>query len=523
MPRVSVRALFLAVLVALPAFALAKAPGPVEFRLQYLNVHGRRHDVMTYDFDGDGKIDIFVSSIDFDATPPQRWGAIHLQKNGGFPEIPDYLFPISDRACALVFGDFYPGGGTEVGFIAEDGVYVYPWTEKGPAEEPVKIIHARTFYRQPSLRQIPVWQWKMDFTASAGDGLDDLVLPVADGYRIYFQTAPGVFGKIAHLEDDLSEGVPRSIRPAGFAEAPEIASSTFIATSELPRIEPVDINGDGLTDFVLVRGDTITYFIQKPKEPGTFLSRPPWRVSFHIPTLKDEVRKDSVNLSLIKFVDINHDGLADLVVTRIEGTLGLWDSIKTNIYIHYGNGKGNFETAACLAINGVSIDPEFIDMNGDGKLDAITSRLRTDLMNQGAQLLLFGDIPISYEVWQFDPAKGTFMTDPVFEKRIKIARNDLDKTGAGAVPLVFVRGDLTGDGRPDMVEVDPKTKELLIYPGRERATPKGPRIDFDGTAHYRIRLERHPRALQLLDVNGDGILDVILYYNSAVGLVLSKR
>jgi len=520
MPRVIARLLFLLVLLAAPAAARPPQGAAVEFHLRYLNVHGRRHDLLTYDFDGDGKTDLFVSSIDFDATPPQRWGAIHLQKNGAFPENPDFLFPISDRACALIFGDFLPGGGTEIGYIAEDGVYVHPWTKNGPAETAVKIIHARTFYRQPTLRQIPVWQWRMDFT---GDGLDDLVLPVADGYRIYFQTAPGVFGKIAHLEDDLSEGVPPAIRPAGFAQASEILSSTFVATTELPRIEPVDINGDGLTDFVLVRNDTITYFIQKPKEPGTFLSRPPWRVSFRIPTLKDEIRKDSVNLSLIKFADINHDGLADLIVTRIEGTLGLWDSIKTKIYIHYGNGKGNFETATCLAIDGVSIDPEFIDMNGDGKLDAVTSRLRTDLMKQGVSLFVLGDIPISYEVWQFDPAKGTFMTDPVYEKRILVAKADLDKTGAGAVPLVFVRGDLNGDGRPDMLEMNPKTKELLIYPYRERQSSGGPRIGFDGTAHYRIPVERHPRALHVLDVNGDGVNDVILYYNSAIGLVLSKR
>jgi hypothetical protein len=516
MPPMIVRAIFLLTLAATPLFP-ARAPY-IDFHVEYLNVHGRRHDVLTYDFDGDGRIDIFISSIDFDAPTPERWGAIHLQrKDGTYPENPDYIVHISDRACALVFGDFLPGGGTEFGFIAEDGVYMYPWTKKGPAEDPVKIIHARTFYRQPSLRQIPVWQWKMAFTKS---GFDDLVVPMADGYRIYFQTAPGVFGKVARLEDDLSDGAARAIRPAGFAEAPEIAASTFVSTNEMPRIEPVDVNGDGLIDFALVKNGTITYFIQKTGEPGTFLKQ---RKTYQIDTLKDEIKKDSVNLSLIKFADINGDGYVDMIVTRIEGTLGLWDSIKTKVFIHYGTGKGNFEAGDCMAIDGVSIDPEFIDMNGDGKLDCITSRLRTDLVRQGLNAGLLGDISISYEIWQFNPATGKFMTDPVHEKRILVPRNDLDKTGAGAVPLVFVRGDLTGDGRPDMIEVSPKEKEIRIYPGRIEETTQGPRIGFDGTPHYRISVERHPRALHVLDVNGDGVKDIILYYNSAVGLVLSKR
>ena len=90
-----------------------------------------------------------------------------------------------------------------------------------------------------------------------------------------------------------------------------------------------------------------------------------------------------------------------------------------------------------------------------------------------------------------------------------------------AVP--FIRGDVTGDGRPDLIAIDPKTNELKIHPGRIKNAASGPRIDFDPTPHYTIKLDKHPRGLQLMDINSDGINDIILYYNGAVGLITSQK
>ena len=162
-------------------------------------------------------------------------------------------------------------------------------------------------------------------------------------------------------------------------------------------------------------------------------------------------------------------------------------------------------------------------MDLDGRLDAVTSRLRTDLMKQAVNAVILGDVAISYEVFQFDAERNGFLADPVFEKQIFVPKGDLEKTGKGAVPLVFIRGDLSGDGRPDLVTVDPKTSDLLIHPGRVQETSKGPRIGFDGTPHWTVSLERHPGGLHLLDLNSDGLNDVMLEYSSALGLVLSKR
>lgn len=519
MTRVTVRAGFLlALLLATAVVGAEERPYILEFHLKYLAVYGRRESTLNYDFDGDGKLDVLnVTTL---SERNERWLAIHFQRDGGYRESPDAIWPLDDRACALVIGDFLPGGGTEIGFIAEDGIYAYPWNAaaKRPEEKAVKLLHVRTFFRAPSMRQIPLWQWKMDLNA---DGMDDLIVPLPDGYRIYFQTAPGVFGKTATLEADLAPDSPRALGAAGYAEAPEISPTQFVSVNELPRLEIVDINGDGLPDLVQIRKNTMTFFLQK--EPGVFSSERDFRKTYEIPTLRDEAKKDSVNLSLIRFVDINADKLADLVVTKIEGQLGLFESIKTSIYLHIGTGKGNFSPNKRIVIDGVSIDPEFIDMNGDGKLDVVTSRLRTDLFKQAANSVLLGDVAINYEVFQFDPAKGEFISQPVFEKQILVRRADLEKTGAGAVPLVFIRGDLTGDGRPDMIVVDPKTMELLIHPGRIKEGAHGPQIDFDKTAHYSVKLDKHPKGLQLMDVNGDGINDILLYYNGSVGIVLSEK
>src|SRR5579863_575980 len=149
------RALFLLGLCAAPALTRSPAPSPVlEWHLSYLAVYGRRELTLNYDFDGDGKVDILGVSINTDVNPPERWLSLHFQRNGKYNESPDVMWPLSDQACALIVGDFLPGGGTEIGFLAEDGVYVYPWENNRPAEKPIKLFHVRTFFREPSLGQI---------------------------------------------------------------------------------------------------------------------------------------------------------------------------------------------------------------------------------------------------------------------------------------------------------------------------------------------------------------------------------
>jgi len=517
-----------AVLVAAGLQALPQQGPRAAFEIRHVVAHGRRIDTQFYDFTGDGLLDALVVSIDWDVDPRVRWLALHIGKKGeGILEKPDQIWSASPFACALALANVVPEGGVEILEIAPDGVYYHAFENGVMAEEPKKLIHTRTFFTTPSDRSLPLWSKPVDLSK---DGLDDLVIPVPDGYKVYFQTAPGKFGTVVRLEADLAAGKSPAISPRRFAADWERAlarglppsSSLFNLYDELPRITPVDINGDGLLDLVSIRGDEMTIFFQKAglQFPGAS------RKSQKIATLREERRKDTVDVADVQFCDINGDGIMDFVVTKIEGQLGFLKSIKTRIYPHLGTGRGNFQPDNNIFVDGVSLNPVFLDMNGDGTLDVLTSRLRTDILEQAVNAAVFGDITVTYEVFQFDKARNSYLIDPVFSYDVRIPIDDMKNMGAGSRPLFQVAKDMSGDGRPDAVIYDPKTSSVEVRRGRVGWQDNGKRevINFekDVAASFAIEKKNPPKWMTFLDIDGDGRQDVILDYNGLVKILLSR-
>lgn len=517
MKRVTSRAALIAGVLLAASFADAQeARGPFDART--LPVHGRRIDTVLGDFSGDGVVDILNTSIHFDAEPPTRWLALHIQdKARGFLPTPDFLWPIHATAAALTFGNFLPSGGVEICTIAPDGVYYYPFEKGRLVEEPRKLVHARTFFASPSPRALPVWMFPQDIS---GNGLDDLLLPVAEGYRAYFQTEPGRFGKVSRLEAPAGSGP--SVAPARFPESLEYVASLFSVQVRLPRFALADIDGDGRKDLATIQGNVVTYFFQR--EPEEFRMQRPWSARYMVSTLEENLRRDTINYMQVGFHDIDGDTLPDLVVSKTEGELGLFESLKTSIYVHFGaTGRGNYDPNVFIAVHGVSIDPQFLDMNGDGKLDCLTSRLRTDLVNQALTMGILGDVSVEYEVFQFDGETQSYLESPVYSYPVRITFEDIEKKGAASRPLLYVTGDITGDGRPDQVRFDPRTDTLEVHPGRDRFAGGGKaRIDFDPTAHIAHKLERHPRFVQFHDLNADGRMDILLHYAGQLGVLTTR-
>lgn len=492
-----------------------------KYELTYVAVHGRRMDHVIYDVNGDKRLDMIVTSVDFDVDPPVRWVAVYYRtEQNTLPAEPQQIWPLDDRASALILGDFLPGGGIDIGFIAPDGVYLHPPDGGRVGETPLKVLHLRTFFTTASKQAIPIWSTAIDLDAN---GMHDLIVPMHNGYRVYFQTEAGKFGKSVELEQDLPRENEAALEVQRTASRPDRFTGHFIATRELPRVGTADIDGNGLQDLYTLKKDVMTYFFQKKQRPFSSSPAARSRIRYPIPTLKSDPKKDTVDVAMITFVDFNQDGLADLVVTRVVGELGLLESLQTNVYLHIGTGRGNFTSDKHIKVSGVSIDPGFIDMNQDGGLDCIVSRLRTDLLSQGGQLVLFGDIPITYEVFQFDKERKMFLSDPVFDKKVLVSREDLQKKGVATVPMVFVQGDLSGDGRPDMLFIDPSVEEVQIMRGRVHRSGGKDVIGFEPSPFFRKKIDRHPKGVQIADLNGDGVNDIMLIHSGTIGILHSRR
>jgi hypothetical protein len=514
------------------AIALLAAPAPGQagpkapFEARYFAVHGRRVDTQFWDYTGDGVLDALVVSIDFDADPPTRWFALHVGKTpGGMPEKPDQIWSAAPTTCAYALGNVVPEGGIELLELAPDGISYHAFEKGAMTEEARKLLHTRTFFTTPSDRSLPLWMGPVDLS---NDKLDDLIIPVPDGFKIYFQTAPGLFGIVEQLEAGMAPAA-KAVSPTRFAADWErliarnlpSTAALFNLTDDLPRLSAVDLNGDDLKELVALNGSRLTVFFQNPVRKFPAKDRKQQVVQ----TLVGDKSSDAVSVTDVQLFDVDGDTILDLIVTKIQGELGLLESIKTRIYVHLGTGKANFRPDSEIFIDGISLNPMFIDMDGDKGLDVLTTRLRTDIIAKGLEGAFFGDITVTYEVFQFDPKTRKHHRDPVFWYDVRIPKDEITRKGAASRPLFQVPGDLSGDGRPDAVYLNPKTSKLEVRKGRVKwAAGNIPQIDFelDAAGTFDIDRENPPKWMSYNDLDGDGRKDIILNYYGQLVMLLSR-
>jgi hypothetical protein len=282
---------------------------------------------------------------------------------------------------------------------------------------------------------------------------------------------------------------------------------------EPSSVEIADLNRDGKSDLVVVNAGSGNVTILLGDGKGRFTPAP----GSPFPAGKSP--------NDVAVADVNHDGCLDLVFANHDTTY---------LTLLLGDGKGGFTPAPSSPIN-VHSRPHphgvaAADFDGDGHLDLVT-----DSWGENKVTVLFGDGKGGFTSpgRTFDvgphPYQRVRASDLNGDGRADIVTTNLDgasvsvllsdgKRGfvpapgspfpAGGKPFGVAIGDVSGDGRPDLVvgnwgghPEDPSfdAVNVLLGDGKGGFTP------LPGSP---LRAGRGPARVAIGDLNADGIGDV---------------
>jgi hypothetical protein len=456
------------------------------------HIGGRITELATPDLNGDGQRDLLVIR--------GREALIFFQgAEGRWATRPNQRFRFHPRTILFDVGDIDGDGKAEIVLLQSNGIYAYFLAQRGErllyGLRPRKLVGAESFFSNPIKKEVRRKRFLRDVDS---DGDLDLVLPRPNGFDILANSS-GSFAPARQLA-----APPTAILHLG---RPRLSSQIF-ASYWFPNPNVVQWDAEGGNEIVLAREADVSVY-GAPKEGELPLRH---LTTFTIPEQRQLSMAVENPLELdfnlpLQLRDLDGDGRVDVSATHVgKGTTRIYRNAKDN------PAKAFQSPAQSLRAKGVTFLAYYSDMNGDGLADLVIPRMDPISAWSVIKVLVTRSVPI--EMMIFYQRKETFFQDEpdvVRELEIPVSLNTGgDRIKIGTSVVATVDGDYDGDGHRDLL-YRTSDDELSFYGGRATFT-----LDEEPFATATIpSVEDYRFCLPaVVDIDGDGKDDVLLRYLS---------
>jgi RHS repeat-associated protein len=286
----------------------------------------------------------------------------------------------------------------------------------------------------------------------------------------------------------------------------------------------IDLHGSGRQDIIYASADSSGKILAAGAQKNTgfgFQAAPPPNLT---PPNNIAFTQPNINLTnAIQFVDVDGDGYIDLVYGLSAG--GTLDA-KFGVYLNQPGGGDrtwektpdpNFKLPIPLGDKTAGdLGVRFVDLNGDGRVDIVYSRLVKDSSGTHIEAGAFLNNGSGWSA----PPNNAYAPPVPFVVMPGVANNTASTSAETEVQLI----DVNGDGLPDLVfyYVDPENTANRVK-GVCLNTGSGWPANFADCTKIDVPVPldfdpSHPNALiQYIDLNGDGLTDIVVTDTSGGG------
>jgi hypothetical protein len=351
-----------------------------------------------------------------------------------------------------------------------------------------------------------VWDAHADLD---GDGVEEIWFPAGEGDGA-IRLLPG------------KGGPPRTLALSSKNSGGSTYESLLVRTSKVPNLFPADLDGDGAKDLVALDGkDLVAWDARAPLSADGGPIAPTFRLALpflHEPLLgPEELRTPRIQLE-----DVDRDGVTDLLVTLVKGRRDQLGSLRTTLF-HFAGPFRDRATGALVQpraridTESVALHPRFLDVDGDGDLDYVGDSIRgsrVDLLKR----VMGAEPEITLVAFRYDKGAGTFEQTPFFTV---VRPYSSTQAVSNTFGLSAWFADLDGDGLKDLVDLGNLQGLEVLGAVRKRGTGPGDPVSFTGEWMKRVAVPKplEPQAV-IGDLTGDGRPEIVAWNEDTLFLVV---